>query len=283
MKTIVIKTQAELDALPESFGEFTEIQIMSDKSVSIIIRKAFDTATVKAYGNATVKAFENSTIKAYGNSTVKAFDTATVTAYGNATVKAYLSSYVLVLSSVVTVKQALDYSTVVFKGVPIKVDELSDTATTKEIPKDCNPSFEEWLRRGYVFADGILKEFKSKKTIGEIEVFEVYEDFKKSTSYVVKRGDLFSHGKTVEQAINDLRYKLSDRDPSEFNHWKNDLDQVVTLDEAIQAYRVITGACETGTKEFVESIQVPEVLTPRIILNITEGEYESNKFKEFLT
>jgi hypothetical protein len=39
MKIIVIKTQSELDALPDSFDEQTEIQIRSDKDVWIREKK----------------------------------------------------------------------------------------------------------------------------------------------------------------------------------------------------------------------------------------------------
>ena len=143
-------------------------------------------------------------------------------------------------------------------------------------------SFEEWLRRGYVHADGICKKLLSQKKIGEIEVFEVEEFLDRKSSYVVKRGETFSHGETVEKAIEDLRYKISERDASRFEHWKDNIDKQVSIEEAIQAYRVITGACEMGTRQFVESIQVPAVLTPKVILNVTEGHFGNDKFREFL-
>ena len=56
--------------------------------------KAYDSATVEAYGSATVKAYDSATVEACGSATVKAYGSATVEAYGSATVKAYDNSYV---------------------------------------------------------------------------------------------------------------------------------------------------------------------------------------------
>ena len=45
-------------------------------------------ATVEAYGSATVRAYDNATVEACGSATVRAYDNATVEAWGNATVEA---------------------------------------------------------------------------------------------------------------------------------------------------------------------------------------------------
>ena len=188
----------------------------------------------------------------------------------------------MICSTFVFIKKLLDYSTAHFKQVTPKVEEQAITATVKYEPK-YNISFEEWLRRGYVYADGICKKLISGKKIGEIEVFEVEEFLDNKSSYVVQRGDTFSHGETVEKAIEDLRYKISDRDTSKFNHWKADLDKEVNIGEAITGYRTITGACEFGTKHFVESLdKVPEFISPKEILKITTNQYGNQKLAEFL-
>ena len=54
MKTIIVTTQAELDALPSSFAEFTEIEIRADKATEIVVRKTPASSTVRAYGSSTV-------------------------------------------------------------------------------------------------------------------------------------------------------------------------------------------------------------------------------------
>ena len=76
-----------VDLLEQYKIEFAEHEIY----VNISVERGFmlcDSATVKAWGNATVKACDNATVKAWGNATVKACDNATVEAWGNATVKA---------------------------------------------------------------------------------------------------------------------------------------------------------------------------------------------------
>ena len=46
-------------------------------------------------------------------------------------------------------------------------------------------------------------------------------------------------------------------------------------------YRVITGACEAGTRHFVEHNKIPRNLTVSKVIEITENQYGNNKLKEF--
>ena len=46
-------------------------------------------------------------------------------------------------------------------------------------------------------------------------------------------------------------------------------------------YRVITGACESGTRYFVEHNKIPRNLTVAKIIEITENQYGNTKLKEF--
>ena len=136
---------------------------------------------------------------------------------------------------------------------------------------------------GLILIDGILSWILGEKTIGQITTFEIKIVGKIETSFAVKKGELFSHGETIEKAIEDLRYKIGDRDTSEFEAWKNNHDLEISVDDAIAAYRIITGACEFGTKEFVNSINLPEKLTPNVILGLTESRFGHDRFKSFLT
>ncbi len=56
--------------------------------------EACDRATVKAWGSATVEAYDSATVKASGSATVKVRDSATVEAWSRATVEAYDSATV---------------------------------------------------------------------------------------------------------------------------------------------------------------------------------------------
>jgi hypothetical protein len=90
---------------------------------------------------------------------------------------------------------------------------------------------------------------------------------------------LFSHGETIEKAIEGLRYKLSDRDTSKYKKWKKSDSK--PIEEIIQAYRAITGACEFGVKQFCESKKLKQKYKISEVIKITSGAYGNKRFAEF--
>ena len=67
--------------------------------------------------------------------------------------------------------------------------------------------------------------------------------------YVAEQGEYAAHGETIEQAMRDLRFKIAERD--------FDPDELVTEIKArgtvhINDFRLITGACEEGTRHGME-------------------------------
>lgn len=101
--------------------------------------------------------------------------------------------------------------------------------------------------------------------------------------YIVTDGENnWAHGETLKEAKLDLIYKISDRDTSAYKNMS--LDDVLTFEEAIIAYRTITGACSAGTRDFIEH-RLPEprkkTYTIGEIINLTDDEYGSEKFKDF--
>ena len=101
-----------------------------------------------------------------------------------------------------------------------------------------------------------------------------------ATKYVVTDGVNYAHGDTIKEAREDLMYKISDRDTSQYEDLS--LDSVVTKEEAIKMYRAITGACEAGTKHFVGGLRE---LKPRYtiaeIIELTKGQFGATDFKNF--
>jgi hypothetical protein len=229
--------------------------------------EAYSNSRVRAYGNSTIEAYSNSTIEAYSNSRVKAYDNSRVTAFENSTVKAYLKSVIRYYSGNVKV-----YDNVTVYNYRDNTFEHEDSVNV--ISEFIEPTFEQWLERGIVYADGIYKNLISTKKQGEITVYVV------EGGYVVKRGDSFSHGETLKQAIEDLRYKLSDRDTSKYESWS--VDDVKTTDEIIQAYRAITGACEQGTKDFCKGLNLKDEYKISEIIEITENAYRGDTFRDFI-
>jgi hypothetical protein len=310
MKTIIIKTQEEMDALSGSFSEFTEIEIRS--KVIIVVHGSWgnsrvvarENSTVEARGNSTVEAWENSTVEAWENSTVEARENSRVVAWGNSRVVAWGNSRVVawgnsrvvawgnsrvdmfflstlfVHSSLVVIKSLRDNSRAIYKTKNGKRPEIQDaTAAIVEFEEITTPTFEQWLERGYVVADGINQKLVSQKTIGGVTIFETTDFFEKERAFVAKIGNKFAHGKTIEQAKNDLRYKLSDRDTSKYKSWKSDEEK--GTDELIEAYMTITGACSFGTKQFCEQIKLKDSYKISEIFDLTSGHYGSQQFKEF--
>ena len=248
MKTIIIKTQAELDALPDSFAEQTIIEIRSEPSAEIKIIKQYNSARVSANDSARVYALDFATVQ---------------------------------MLSIFAVIVLYDYSVVSVRGFKSKTKIVRKHKTTTVIntPPEIRRSFKEWLKLGYVHADGITKKLISKKKIGNIEVFEVEEFIERSNSFVVKKGNVFSHGKTIKEAKESLVYKISSRDTSEFKKWK--LTDVKSRADLIRAYRAITGACEFGTKQFCESQKLKAKYSVNEVIKITEGKYGNKEFAEF--
>ena len=101
MKIITISTQAEFDALPVSFSEFTQIQIINTTTrLSVSINRgnssveARENSSVVARGNSSVVAWGNSSVVARGNSSVEAWGNSSVVAWGNSSVVAWENSSV---------------------------------------------------------------------------------------------------------------------------------------------------------------------------------------------
>lgn len=68
MKQIIIKTQAEFDALPLKFEESTQIIIQNDPTQGpVYVSVARDNASVVARDNSSVEAWNNSSVVAWGN------------------------------------------------------------------------------------------------------------------------------------------------------------------------------------------------------------------------
>jgi len=126
-----------------------------------------------------------------------------------------------------------------------------------------------------IIADGVLSEIVKKKG----NVYHVINHGESEVSYLVTDGTNWSHGKTLKEAKDSLIYKLSSRDTTFCEGWKLD-DKIDTVD-LIKAYRAITGACESQTKAFCESQNLPNQMTPAEAIKLTQGQYNSQVFAEF--
>ena len=99
MKEIIVKTQQELDQLPESFGEYTTIIIKSEPDNLIIIKNDRGSSHVVARGSSHVEARESSHVVAWGSSHVVAWESSHVEARESSHVVAWGSSHVVAWES----------------------------------------------------------------------------------------------------------------------------------------------------------------------------------------
>jgi hypothetical protein len=130
----------------------------------------------------------------------------------------------------------------------------------------------------HIIKDGILSEVISHKG----NVYKVKNYGETNTSYIVQEGDIYSHGETLKEARDNLIYKIGDRDTSKFESLT--LDSELTKEEAIALYRTVTGACESGTRYFVEqnADKVKDKFTVKEIIALTKGQYGNSQLTEFI-
>ena len=138
----------------------------------------------------------------------------------------------------------------------------------------------EWSNRTYIKVDGIFSVVDSHHG----NVWRAHQLGDNKQTYIVTDGENhYAHGDTIEEARKDLVYKICDRDKSEYKHLT--LDSELTYSEAIECYRVITGACSAGTRNFCENIlpqdDKKDKYTIREMIKLTCGQFGHDTFKDF--
>ena len=149
-------------------------------------------------------------------------------------------------------------------------------------------SFEPNYKGAYLFENENGKYIKADNIFGKIvqqkgNVYHIHLNGGNEITYLVTDGEgRWSHGYTLEEAKGDLLYKITDRDKSDYKNLS--LNSELSFKDAIVCYRVITGACSFGTKDFIENRlgkNKKEVYTIKEIIKFTEDEYGGKTFKEF--
>jgi hypothetical protein len=171
------------------------------------------------------------------------------------------------------------YSNTELKAPKLKQNQKPTKAHFNAIKKAKLHAAKNCERQGYLLADGILQRIVSKKKTTALTVYKTKHLVLDDVNYVVFNGEHFSHGKTLKQAKDDLMFKLTKRDLSEFK--KLNVNKKLKLSELISIYRNVTGACETGVKSFVKSIDAKSSYTIKEVFKLTKGQYGSDKFAEF--
>ena len=177
MKTIIVKTQAELDALPDKFDEYTVIEIRSATDTWIKVTtaressqvEAWESSRVEAWGSSQVVARESSRVEAWGSSQVVARgssqvvarESSQVEAWGSSQVVAHDYSMIAVLAATVVVKMLLDYSVASCRGVKPKIVKRARTATVIHAPDKIKYSKKSFIDRCELDKEGYIILYKS--------------------------------------------------------------------------------------------------------------------------
>jgi hypothetical protein len=135
-----------------------------------------------------------------------------------------------------------------------------------------------WENGKYIKVDGMFVEVISK----HLNVWKCKYINKDDVVYVVSDGTRYAHGSSIDEARADLKYKISDRDSSRYKGLT--LDSKLGFWEMVECYRVITGACKEGVKEFLKRKCVEEKeYSIGEVTEVTKGEYRADMFKEFFS
>ena len=195
-----------------------------------------------------------------------------------------------------------------FKGIYLATIKCGDSSTIKcgeecvIIRQDIYQVFEKsntkvqvcsYLIKGYleegiysetgkpaIIADRIFSKVKSEKTNKGVIIRKVINHGESKQSYLLEIDGVFSHGSTLQEAKESYKYKILNRDTSKYDGLT--LDSKLTETKSIQLYRTITGACENGTRYFVENLKVkPRNLTVRSLIELTSGQYNHEILVKF--
>ena len=137
-----------------------------------------------------------------------------------------------------------------------------------------------WQNGKYILADEIFTEVISHRG----NVYHVRKIASKEIIYLITDGNgNWSHGDTLKEAKSDLMFKISNRTKDDYTNLK--LTDLLSFEDAIICYRVITGACSFGTKEFITNRlkDKKKKYTISEIIKVTTGEYGNKTFVEFFT
>jgi hypothetical protein len=153
------------------------------------------------------------------------------------------------------------------------------------IPEGFNPKnhenkticFLSWENERYIKCDDRFSEVISKKH----NIWKLKDIGKNDIYYLVSDGQgKYAHGETIKEAKADLIYKISNRDKSVFANLN--INKKLSFQKSIEVYRVITGACMAGVKNFLENSQTAKkYYTISEIASITNGQFGNQEFRNF--
>jgi hypothetical protein len=193
MKTITIKTQAEFDALPEKFDEYTQIIILGDLEG---VYKSFSNAEVYVRGSATINYVgDSATINYVGDSaminyvgdsaTIKDVrDSATINYVGDSATINYVrdSATIKDVRGSATIKDVGGSATINYVGGSATIKDVRDSATIKDVGDSATINYvRDSATINYVGDSATIKDVRMNAVIfhvwSEYAVIESLKDY----------------------------------------------------------------------------------------------------------
>lgn len=135
----------------------------------------------------------------------------------------------------------------------------------------------DYVQGKYIYADGILTHIKRARKMGAY----TYYVGKIEGQNVVTDGEFYAHCEDFKSGVTDIEFKKA-RDRGAEQYRSLTLDSVVRYEDAVVMYRVITGACQAGTQQFIDGLrEVKGEYTVQEIIDLTTGAYGGGTFKAF--
>ena len=159
-------------------------------------------------------------------------------------------------------------------GLYLRPDHFVNIGTYKKL----EPNTPTYVEGRFVWADGILTPIKKIIHVGNYLFFVGRIPHRN----VVSDGVYFAHCDKFADGVADLKIKINGQDASRFYSLR--YDTRLTPEEAIEAYRVITGACAQGTRLFLDKIgeEADKTHTVREIIELVGTNYGFADFARFI-
>ena len=158
------------------------------------------------------------------------------------------------------------------------IDLRGTSITAREIKRVKRLHAGDCVEGRYLYADGILTHIKGQRKAGKY-TFYIGKIRGKN---VVTDGEHYAHCDKLRDGVADLMFKSAeDRGAEQYKGMG--MDAEMTVDEAVTMYRVITGACQQGSENFVNSLgdKLKDRYTVREMIELTRGQYGSEAFARF--
>ena len=174
----------------------------------------------------------------------------------------------------------------VYSNVTFEAPQLTSVGGDLYVYSNVTLNIKFLNKVNYIVADSKVFYIKSKKSSKGIVIYSGFnikgvkncKIKEHDIIYLASKDEFFAHGETIKKAVEDLQFKVVSeklkKDPIKE-------DTILT----IQYYRLLTGACEFGVKEWMSSNKIDEGITAKELLPILEktNAYGLSKFKQLIT